>query len=44
MKGSVIGDEVVIAAGSIISGEHKENNCVYGSKKRIIHRNIRWEY
>jgi len=42
LKGSRIPSGCVVAAGSVITGEISEENCVVGGRGEIIKRNIGW--
>lgn len=42
LKGSKISDGSVVAAGSVITGEIGEGDCVVGGKGKVIKRNIEW--
>lgn len=43
LKGTLIGKNNVVAAGSIVSGIYKETNVIYSSNKKIIKRGISWK-
>ena len=42
LKGSVIPDNSIIAAGSIVASQVIQKNCVYSSFGKIIHNDIDW--
>lgn len=43
LKGTLIGKNNVVAAGSIVSGIYKETNVIYSTNKKIIKRGISWK-
>lgn len=44
LKGSYIANDVVVAAGSIISGQHKQKSCVVGGNPtKILKNDITWD-
>lgn len=43
LKGCILPKESIIAAGSIVSKEFHESNCVIGGTNQILRRNSYWE-
>ena len=43
LKGTMIGKNNVVAAGSIVSGTYNESNVIYSTNKKIIKRGISWK-
>jgi acetyltransferase-like isoleucine patch superfamily enzyme len=43
LKGSIIGSNSIIAAGSVVSGEFPDNSLVGGIPAKIIHKNVNWK-
>ena len=43
LKGVIIGDNSIIAAGSIVTKNVPENSLVAGNPAKIIKQNIKWE-
>lgn len=43
LKGTTIADDVIVAAGSLTSGDYSESNCII-SGKDILKDNVIWEY
>lgn len=43
LKGTTIPSKSVIAAGALVTGKMKEENCIYSSDGRILKRNINWQ-
>lgn len=45
LKGAVIHDNTIIGAGSIVSRDLKEGNCIYaGSPAVLVKKGTRWDY
>ena len=45
LKGAVIPDNTIIGAGSIVSRDLKEGNCIYaGSPAVLVKKGTRWDY
>lgn len=43
LKGTLVGKNNVVAAGSIVSGAYNESNVIYSSNKKILKRGISWK-
>ena len=44
MKGTYIGRDVVVAAGSIVHGKYKQTSCVIGGNPAVVIKNeITWD-
>lgn len=42
LKGTIIRDDVVVGAGSVVAGEYDRNQVVVGNPARIVNTNVNW--
>lgn len=42
LKGTIIRDDVVVGAGSVVNGEYDRNQVVVGNPARIVNTNVNW--